>query len=107
MITCTHAGPLAVNANATGITVKARVTVASTVLNNACVALSGTGAVDSNSVNDCDSASVTATGTQADLHLVSKTASPMTVNAGEDLTYLITVENLGPDSATNVIVSDT
>lgn len=106
-ITCNRAGPLSVNANAPAITVPARVTVAGAVLNNACVALTGTGPVDSNATNDCNGVTVTATATQADLHVISKTATPATVNAGENLTYVITVENLGPDAATNVTVTDT
>lgn len=106
-ITCTRAGPLSVNANAPAITVPARVTAAASVLNNACAALSGTGPVDSNPANDCNGVTVIATATQADLRVISKTAAPATVNAGEDLTYVISVENLGPDAATNVTVSDT
>ena len=37
---------------------------------------------------------------------MSKTASPNPVQAGQDLTYVITVQNDGPGNATNVVVTD-
>jgi uncharacterized repeat protein (TIGR01451 family) len=106
-ITCTRSGPLAVNSDAPGITVPARLPAAGSAVNNACVALTGSGPTDSNSGNDCRSVTVVASVTQADLQVVSKTVSPNPVNAGEDLTYTISVINNGPDSATNVVVTDT
>jgi uncharacterized repeat protein (TIGR01451 family) len=39
--------------------------------------------------------------------VVSKTAAPDPVVAGQNLTYVITVDNVGPAAATNVVVSDT
>ncbi len=42
----------------------------------------------------------------ADLRVVSKTVSPNPVQAGQDLTYVITVQNDGPGNATNVVVTD-
>lgn len=78
-----------------------------TAINNACVALGAGVRVDSNAANNCAGVGVTSTATQADLRVVSKTASPATVVAGENLTYVITVENMGPATATNVVVSDT
>lgn len=38
---------------------------------------------------------------------ITKTASPVQVNAGSTLSYQITVSNNGPDTATNVVVTDT
>ena len=43
---------------------------------------------------------------QSDL-LVTKTASPVQVSAGDPLTYTITITNLGPSSASQVLVTDT
>jgi uncharacterized repeat protein (TIGR01451 family) len=48
----------------------------------------------------------TTVGAGADLSL-SKTASPDPVTAGEILTYSLSVQNLGPSSASNVSVVDT
>lgn len=41
----------------------------------------------------------------ADLSIV-KTASPESVETGEHIVYTLTVENLGPDAASNVVVTD-
>ncbi len=38
---------------------------------------------------------------------LTKTASTNLVNAGQQISYLITLSNAGPDTATNVIVNDT
>lgn len=48
----------------------------------------------------------TASGTEADLQLVSKTVSPATAAAGETLTNVVTVRNNGPASSSNVTVAD-
>jgi uncharacterized repeat protein (TIGR01451 family) len=108
-ITCTRPGPLAVNADAPAITVPVVATTAGTLVNNACVALSGTGPSDNNAGNNCTSVSVnsTDTGLAADLEVVSKTANPTTVLAGENLTYVINARNNGPGNATNATVTDT
>ncbi len=45
-------------------------------------------------------------GADADLS-ISKTDSADPVNTGDPLTYTITVDNAGPDTATNVVVTDT
>jgi uncharacterized repeat protein (TIGR01451 family) len=107
LVTCTRAGPLAVNTNAPAITVPVRASAAGTTTNTACVALSGPGPSDLSAGNNCDSENAAATGTTADLRLVSKTASPHPVFAGQNLTYVITVANDGPDVSTNVTVNDT
>lgn len=106
-ISCTRAGPLAVNTNAPTITVPVLASVAAPLTNNACVALTGTGPSDNVSGNDCAGVTVSSTLAQADLRVVSKTAAPDPVLAGQDLTYVITVDNAGPDAATNVTVTDT
>lgn len=106
VVTCTRNGPLAVNANAPVITVPVQQPLAGASSNTACTALAGAGPVDSNAANDCGTFNGIASATQADLRIV-KTAGPDPVNAGDDLTYTLTVTNLGPDTSTNVTVSDT
>ena len=73
---CTRAGPLTANTNAPGITVPVRATTAGTLVNNACVALTGSASSDGTPGNNCGGVSLSATSGQADLQLVSKTASP-------------------------------
>jgi len=109
-ITCTRTltATQAASSNFPAITVPVVATVGGTTTNTACVALSGTGPSDGNAANNCGSVNVVSTDPTlaADLRVVSKTASLNTVAAGQDLTYLITVENLGPAAATNVTVTD-
>ncbi len=92
------------------ITLPVRQTTAGAIANQACVAFAGNGGRnDANAGNNCSTATVTATaaGSEADLVLVSKTASPTSVEAGENLTYVMTVRNDGPADATNVRLTDT
>jgi len=105
-ITCTRGGPLAANTNAPAVTVPARLAGTGSALNNACVALSGSGPSDETPANNCSGVTVVSSVAQADLQVVSKSASPTTVDAGQDLTYTISVVNNGPDPSTNVVVTD-
>jgi uncharacterized repeat protein (TIGR01451 family) len=76
-------------------------TGATTITNTATiVALDET---DSNSSNDSDSASVTVQG--ADL-AVTKTVNNDFPNEGETITYTVVLDNNGPNTATNVQVTD-
>lgn len=107
-LTCTRATGLA-NGVTTTITLPAELTAGGTYVNNACVALAPGTRNDGNSANNCEGRGVTASGvagTGADLRVVSKVASPNSVDTGKDLTYVITVRNDGPDAATNVRVTD-
>ncbi|MEO8247857.1 MAG: IPTL-CTERM sorting domain-containing protein [Burkholderiales bacterium] len=106
---CTRTGSVAVNGTTPPIVIPVTIPVASggAINNTACTSLSGAGPVDSASSNDCASAAVTATTQQADLVVDSKTAAPAAVNAGDDLTYVISVRNAGPNPATNATVTDT
>ncbi|RYF55348.1 MAG: IPTL-CTERM sorting domain-containing protein, partial [Comamonadaceae bacterium] len=104
---CTRSDGLNANTPAPALVVTAVLTGTGTAINNACVALGGGGRVDSNAGNNCAGASVTATATGANLRVLSKTAAPNPVVAGQNLTYIITVDNAGPNSATNVTVTDT
>ena len=105
--TCSRSTGLNANTNAPAITVSAVLTGTGTATNNACVALGAGVRVDSNGANNCVGVAVTSTATEADLRVVSKTAAPDPVVAGQNLTYVITVDNVGPAAATNVVVSDT
>jgi len=60
---------------------------------------------DPNSANNSASGAVTFA-SSADL-AITKVASPSPVVAGTNLTYVITVTNAGPSTATNVVVADT
>ena len=105
--TCSRSTGLNANTNAPAVTVSAVLTGTGTATNNACVALGAGVRVDSNGANNCVGVAVTSTATEADLRVVSKTAAPDPVVAGQNLTYVITVDNVGPAAATNVVVSDT
>ena len=106
-VSCTRPGPLLANRDAPVITLAVLQPTAGARSNTACVALSGTSPVDNNAANDCSSVAVSATATQADLQVVSKTASPATVAAGENLTYVITAINNGPAVSNDVRLTDT
>ena len=109
-VTCTRTltGTQAANTNFPAITVPVVATIGGTTTNTSCVALTGTGPSDGNAANNCSSVNVIATDAAlaADLRVVSKTVSPNPVQAGQDLTYVITVQNDGPGNATNVVVTD-
>jgi uncharacterized repeat protein (TIGR01451 family) len=62
---------------------------------------------DPNSANDTDTASTTITvgSTSANLS-ITKTGSPDPVYVGQNVTYTITVTNVGPDAAAGVTVTD-
>lgn len=105
-VTCTRSGPLNRNTDAPNITIPAQITTAGATSNTASVALTGTGPVDNNSGNNTSTVNGTATasGNEADLSL-TKTASG-DVDAGQPLTYTLTVKNAGPGASTNVTLSD-
>ncbi|OZB73753.1 MAG: hypothetical protein B7X37_07800 [Halothiobacillus sp. 14-55-98] len=105
-VTCTRSGPLNRNSNAPSITIPAQITTAGATSNTASVALTGSGPVDSNTTNNTSTVNGTATasGNQADLSLI-KTVSG-NVDAGQPLTYVLTVTNAGPGVSTNVTLTD-
>ncbi len=97
---------VAANTNFPAINFNAQATATGTLTNEACGAMTGTGPEDDND-NNCGSVGVTSTpgGSEADLSIV-KTVSPDPVNAGDELTYTLSVHNAGPGDATNVVISD-
>lgn len=109
-LTCTRSTGLTTATAGTDLSVPARLTTVGAATNNACVRPLGAGvAVNPIDAADCDGVEVRAsglTGTGADLEVVSKTAAPNPVATGENLTYVISVRNNGPDTATNVRVTD-
>ncbi len=109
-ITCTRllAAAQAANTNFPNITIPVVANSAGNAPNTACVALSGPGPSDGNAANNCGSVATISTDptVAADLRVVSKTANPNPVLAGQNLTYVITVDNQGPGNATNVVVTD-
>ncbi len=107
LVTCTRSAALASATNAPPITIPVRSIAAASITNTACASMAGPGPGDNNAANDCGTVTVASTAAQADLRVVSKTVSPDPVFAGQDVTYVITVTNDGPDPATNATVSDT
>ena len=74
-----------------------------TVSNSATISSTGTAQGDDTLA---DTASVSATAApEADL-AIDKRATPDPVFAGEQLTYVLSVDNLGPSTATDVVVAD-
>ena len=93
-------GTLAPAGSAT-LLVQARVTVATPVTNTAAVH-----AVDEPQASTTnDDASATVTPLQADLAVV-KVVDDARPDLGDTVTFTITLSNLGPDTATNVVLSD-
>jgi uncharacterized repeat protein (TIGR01451 family) len=92
--------------NAATVTVTIVVTAPDTqgiIVNNAAVSGSNTDPVPE---NNSDSEETTVTGPQADLS-VTKDDSEDPVQEGGEVTYTLTVWNMGPDTATGVTLTDT
>jgi uncharacterized repeat protein (TIGR01451 family) len=75
-----------------------------TVITNSASVTSGT--ADTNSNNNSQNTTTTVVVPTADLTL-SKSDSPDPVLAGQNITYTIDVQNFGPNTAVNAVVSDT
>ena len=100
-VTCNHPTPLAAGASASVLITVTAPLASSTVFTNAANGFAGAfpgGPFASNVVT-------LTTAAQADLN-VSKTATPSPVFAGQVVTYVVTVTNTGPDSASNVVITD-
>ncbi len=107
IFTCTRTLTATFNANTNfnTITFSAYASTTGDLTNQACGVLAGAGPVDDVPANDCGPATVKSTTTSANLN-IQKVGPGVAVNAGDDLTYTITVGNAGPDTATNVVVTD-
>jgi len=97
------------NGAAATLSLVAAVGVAGTLINSAEISASNQTDPDStpnnNIVGEDDQASVTITSAQADLSL-TKTVSKSAPTLGEEITFIVTVSNAGPSTATGVRVSD-
>ncbi len=100
-VTC-NLGTINSGSNAT-VTLVITPTAAGPLSNTASVSTSVT---DPDNTNDSATENTTVNPVQADL-VLAKTDSPDPVTVGNNLTYTITVTNSGPDTATNVVVTDT
>ncbi len=85
------------------LTVLARGEAVSTVLNTA--ALAASTPVDTNDLNNVDSAAVQIVAPRSDL-AVTKTVSPGEAQVGDLVTYVVTAFNNGPDGAHDVVVRE-
>ena len=90
-------------ANATSQTLQIQATVVSPSASTNTATISHSDQTDGNPGNN--SASATVTPQQADLSL-SKTVSNANPTVGTNVTFTVTLRNLGPDPATNVTVND-
>ena len=95
-------GSLAKDASAT-LEITARVVTSNTTLTNI-ASVTKTNEFDNNTENDHANVTISVPAA-ADL-TISKTANQTTVNYLDTVKFTITVENLGPDTATGVIVED-
>lgn len=100
-ITC-ELGSIASGATA-AVTINVTPQTAGTISNNASATANEN---DTNLANNTASEATTVTTAQVDL-VLDKTDNPDPVAEGETLTYTIAVNNTGPDTATNVVVTDT
>ncbi len=95
-------GALAVGQTVT-LTIVAQGNAVGTVLNTAAVV--GSSPVDSNSLNNLDSAAVQIVAPLVDL-VTTKTVSPTTAAVGDIVTYTLTAFDNGPDNVDNVDVRE-
>jgi uncharacterized repeat protein (TIGR01451 family) len=100
-VNCSYGPPLPPGSSASVLITVTAPLASSTVFTNAADGFAGAfpgGPFASNVVT-------LTTAAQADLN-VSKTATPSPVLAGQIVTYVVTVSNNGPDSASNVVITD-
>src|SRR2546425_79555 len=106
IVTCNLPGPLALNAQATVRIVITSMRVDPRLTNTATVTSSDTDLDLSNNLATADTMVIPLPPTGAELVITMQdSADPAIV--GSPLTYTITVLNSGPDSATDVVVTDT
>jgi len=106
IVTCNLPGPLALNAQATVRIVVTSTRVDPRLTNTATVTSSDTDLDLSNNLATADTMVISLPPTGAELVITMQDSSDPAI-VGSPLTYTITVLNSGPDSATNVVVTDT
>ncbi|MDR0250806.1 MAG: DUF11 domain-containing protein [Burkholderiales bacterium] len=113
LIECEYTSGLFIGAKTPDITIPVQIATDTSIDNIACTKLGDRGInmswrIDTNPGNDCSAsggAGVVATKESADLK-ITKTANPAAVDAGQPLTYTLTVANLGPDESTDIHLTD-
>jgi uncharacterized repeat protein (TIGR01451 family) len=103
-VTCSL-GTIANGSNAT-ITIEVTPTQAGIISNTAVVA-GDQPDPDPSDNSDTETTTVEGTGEPSANLSITKSGSPNPVIVNQQLTYTVTVTNIGPDSATNVVVTDT
>jgi uncharacterized repeat protein (TIGR01451 family) len=115
IVTCAFSGNIGVNANAPELRITTTATTTGALTNTACTGSSAIGGSthpegDVNTANDCQNSSSASTGQIADLNIAKAIPNPADItllNTDNSLTYRLTIGNLGPDTSTNVRVTDT
>ncbi|MDR1529319.1 MAG: DUF11 domain-containing protein [Burkholderiales bacterium] len=113
IISCDYIDGLASGSSSSLITIPAQIAAEGEIDNTACVSLAPKGGnprwrEELDTSNDCSiltESNISATIKKADLK-IAKTANPDPVDAGEQLTYTLTVINTGPDEATDITLTD-
>ena len=107
-VSCTSTQALNANNNTPTIPLNVQANNQATIANQACLALNPGDVEDNTPANNCASVNIIATENtnSTDISIV-KTANVTTVQAGQPLTYTLTVTNNGPNVSTNTRVTDT
>lgn len=114
IVTCSYSGSLTDGQAAPAVTIITNASATGTLTNTACTGSSAFGGAthpegDSNTANDCKDTNSTSTSQIADL-TITKTlpvaADNPLLSTDNSLTYRLTIINNGPDTSTNVVVTD-
>jgi uncharacterized repeat protein (TIGR01451 family) len=108
LVTCLYTQPLALNASTSFIALNTTASAAGTLTNTACAVYTSPVLSDPVASNNCASASVVATPGPASIDLQLLKVADTAVLAWNDssITYTLTVTNLGPGTATGVVLAD-
>lgn len=111
IIHCERSDGLPASNNSAAVVLQVQTATPGNYHNEVCATLGAGVARDPNDANNCSSfypgdGQVTTTTERADLQIVKNAPTPDPVNAGELLTYTLDITNAGPDTATNITVTD-